>query len=277
MILLTTLLVVFGSILMALVMLRLGLSASSPILITLILVSVFFAKDGNIIPLNCVLGTGLMALTLRASRSLSLVLVLAPWMVIIWAIILSLFADAYLEKLLFQVKEFFLEFERQILANAELNDKKQAAKKLISQLPELSSTYLLGNIALVQLVLSLLSLFFARGFQSRLYNPGGWRKEFHELRFTRIGLLTLLFGIFGCTSFIDYQNWTWLFALPLVISGIAIVHSCLRIKKLSRQWLIGFYMMLVFFAPLMPILILLVMIDHWIDLRGRLKHKLNNF
>ena len=81
-----------------------------------------------------------MALTLRASRSLSLVLVLAPWMVIIWAIILSLFADAYLEKLLFQVKEF-LEFENQVLANAELNDKKQAANKLISQLPELSGTW----------------------------------------------------------------------------------------------------------------------------------------
>ena len=62
---------------------------------------------------------------------------------------LSQFAEPYLEKLLFQVKEVFSEFENQLLKNAELNNNKQATNKLISQLPELSGNYLLGNIALI--------------------------------------------------------------------------------------------------------------------------------
>ena len=277
MMLLAILSIVVCSTLMALVILRLGIYSSAPIFVTLILISVYFAKEGNIIPLSCVIGTGVLALILRVTRSLSSVLVLAPWVVIIWVLMLSQFAEPYLEKLLFHVKEVFSEFENQLLENAELNNNKQATNKLISQLPELSGNYLLGNIALIQMILSLMSLFFARGLQSRLYNPEGWRKEFHQLRFTRIGLLTLLFGILGCTSLVEFQYWTWLFALPLLVSGVAIVHSCAKIKKLNGQWLIGFYIILIIFAPLIPILILLVMIDHWIDVRGRLQQKINNF
>ena len=277
MMLLAILSIVVCSTLMALVILRLGIYSSAPIFVTLILISVYFAKEGNIIPLSCVIGTGVLALILRVTRSLSSVLVLAPWVVIIWVLMLSQFAEPYLEKLLFQVKEVFSEFENQLIKNAELNNNKQAANKFISQLPELSGNYLLGNIALIQMILSLISLFFARGLQSRLYNPDGWRKEFQELRFTRIGLLTLLFGILGCTSLVEFQYWTWLFALPLLVSGVAIVHSCAKIKKLNGQWLIGFYIILIIFAPLIPILILLVMIDHWIDVRGRLQQKINNF
>jgi len=277
MMLLAILSIVVCSTLMALVILRLGIYSSAPILITLVLISVYFAKEGNIIPLSCVVGTGVLALILRVTRNLSSVLVLAPWVVIIWVLMLSQFAEPYLEKLLFQVEEVFSEFENQLIKNAELNNNKQAANKFISQLPELSGNYLLGNIALIQMILSLISLFFARGLQSRLYNPDGWRKEFHELRFTRIGLLTLLFGILGCTSLVEFQYWTWLFALPLLVSGVAIVHSCAKIKKLNGQWLIGFYIILIIFAPLIPILILLVMIDHWIDIRGRLQRKINNF
>lgn len=277
MMLLAILSIVVCSTLMALVILRLGIYSSAPIFVTLILISVYFAKEGNIIPLSCVIGTGVLALILRVTRSLSSVLVLAPWVVIIWVLMLSQFAEPYLEKLLFQVKEVFSEFENQLLENAELNNNKQATNKLISQLPELSGNYLLGNIALIQMILSLMSLFFARSLQSRLYNPEGWRKEFHQLRFTRIGLLTLLFGILGCTSLVEFQYWTWLFALPLLVSGVAIVHSCANIKKLNGQWLIGFYIILIIFAPLIPILILLVMIDHWIDVRGRLQQKINNF
>lgn len=266
------LIILLVSALMALCILRLGLYSALPLALTLILISVYLVKDGSIIPLSCVIVTGVMAFVLRVTRNLSLVLVLTPFIVVLWMLILSLFADVYLEKIFSQAKEGFLEFESQVLENAEVNDNKEAVEKFFTQLPELSSSLMLGYIALIQMILGLSSLFFARSLQSRLYNPDGWRREFHGLRFTKAGMLILLLGILGCKYFIDYQYGIWLFALPLVIAGLAIVHSYIYVNKFSGYWLFGFYILLLAFAPLiMSILILLVIIDYWICLRRRLE------
>ena len=100
--------------------------------------------------------------------------------------------------------------------------------------------------------------------------PGGLQQEIHQLRLTKSNILVLLLAVIACSNIEGYQHWTWLFLLPFISAGIAIVHGMVAIKQLGTQWLVGFYILFISFAPTIPLLMLLVMVDNAADLRRRL-------
>ena len=122
--------------------------------------------------------------------------------------------------------------------------------------------------------MSVLSLILARYWQSALFNPGGFRAEFHALRLQPWMVLTLIIAA-GLISL-----WT-MFALepvlmPLLIAGTALIHGLVAKKELGGVWITVFYIALLLFTPyVLPLLLLMAMADAWIDFRARIRPSSN--
>lgn len=133
--------------------------------------------------------------------------------------------------------------------------------------------FLPGHLASMILLNGLLALFLGRGWQAALFNPGGFRTEFHALRLGRplAGLTLVLLAGALLSGWVPLTN----LALPLsvlyTVQGIALVHALAFARSLSLAWLLLFYLLLL---PLLSQLVLaLGLADAWIDLRARLRPK----
>ena len=124
----------------------------------------------------------------------------------------------------------------------------------------------------LQLVFSLL---MARWWQSLLYNPGGFRVEFHELRLPRV------FGVVGLPVLVlllmpGHESMTLLSSIGLLLvailflQGLAAIHGILGKSGAGMIWLIVLYLALLLRPP--PVVMVLAMVgllDIWLDFRSR--------
>ncbi|MBA59296.1 MAG: hypothetical protein CMQ40_09010 [Gammaproteobacteria bacterium] len=132
---------------------------------------------------------------------------------------------------------------------------------------------LLAGYALVLYLAMIALLSLARWCQSRLYNPSGFRNEFHSLRFPAQISLVVVLMVFVCLIFKDKLGvWIPLLGAPLLIAGLGFVHWIFAKTETSVYWLVGFYaMLLVFFQIFYPMLTSLAILDSFLNLRGRYK------
>jgi hypothetical protein len=132
--------------------------------------------------------------------------------------------------------------------------------------------FLTGLIAWAVALTAMAALILARWWQATLYNPGGFRDEFHALRLTPVLGIFLMVGVVACYALSsDYFAWGNLLGLPLLISGIAMVHHTVAFTGLGHHWLVFFYGALIFLAgPLSTVLVGLGFVDSMMDLRARL-------
>ncbi|WP_148861846.1 hypothetical protein [Marinobacter fonticola] len=126
-----------------------------------------------------------------------------------------------------------------------------------------------GTYLLIAVVVSLL----ARSWQAKLYNPGGFRTEFHALRLGRpVAVLCVAAMIIAPVLGVNPVLVSWSAGLPLLVAGLAMIHGIVGIRKMSVQWLVLFYIALVLLSPsLMLLLLLLAFVDSWLNFRGRIK------
>jgi len=135
-----------------------------------------------------------------------------------------------------------------------------------------SETFVVGLIAYVIALNGLMSLLLARWWQAVLYNPGGFQAEFHQLRLTAPQSLVCMAAALYCLAQpSDYHTWGSVFALPLVIVGVAIVHYTVKALKLGGHWLVMFYLAVLFFSPVALALTVIAFVDTWVNIRGRIK------
>lgn len=123
----------------------------------------------------------------------------------------------------------------------------------------------------------LLALLLARNWQARMYNPGGFRAEFHALRASRLlGLmavpllgLTLLQGAEAPGLVRDLG----LLLVPLFfLQGLAVAHNVVARTHMSTGWLVALYILLFVAIPHAEILVTLVGVaDVFADFRSRVK------
>ena len=66
------------------------------------------------------------------------------------------------------------------------------------------------------------------------------------------------------------SGWVLYLVLPLIISGVALVHGVVALKKIPGMWLVTFYLLLML-PYMVQFLVLLAMIDSWYDFRSRLQ------
>ena len=120
--------------------------------------------------------------------------------------------------------------------------------------------------------LAIVLLILARWMQATLFNPGGFQKEFHQLRIGQkmaLGLAGLM--LLGSYQLLIPQSWVFYLILPLLFSGIALVHAVVVNKKLSSLWLVAFYALLIVSPTVLLLIVLLALVDSWYDFRSRLQ------
>lgn len=249
-----------GAAIVALVILRQGLQRGMSVLLWVLLPAMVLTVWGDTGPLTTVLGATLLAAVLRSTQSWSLTLLTAVVSGVITGLVLQLIGQAYIAEILRFVSELITQMQSQASAGGEP-----------VTLPVPTAMQILGLLALGNAITVTLCLILARWWQALLYNPGGFREEFHSLRLPpSLTVLLLVIGVALSSLGIDYQFWALVLAVPFVFAGFALVHGLVAQKQLSGHWLVLFYMSWIILDPLKLLLLLIVVVDSWFDLRGRL-------
>jgi MFS family permease len=144
-----------------------------------------------------------------------------------------------------------------------------------AEMPEVPAGLMQGVLislfGVMHMFLAICLVMLARWWQALLFNPGGFQQEFHQFRLqpsVAVALMALfVLASFGITVL---SGWTMYFVLPLFFAGVALVHGLVGIKKLSRLWLIAFYMLMLN-PPLAQLLAVFALADSWYDFRGRIQ------
>lgn len=158
-----------------------------------------------------------------------------------------------------------------MLGSAEL----ELNSEQLSEYIEAMSRHMTGIVAAGFMLNVILCLIIGRAWQSRLYNPGGFRHEFLALRLGKV--LTLVFVVLtGVALALQSAFVAGLLVLFLVLylfQGIAVTHAWVDAKSGGTVWLVLFYALLVIVWQALVLASLLGMADAWIDVRRRWLNK----
>ena len=115
-------------------------------------------------------------------------------------------------------------------------------------------------------------MMIARWWQSLIYNPGGFQEEFHKFTIeskTTVVLVGLM--LLGMLLPKESAFWMTLPTIPLLFSGIALIHFSVKHFQLGGHWLVLSYLSPLLFGALVALLLMgLAIGDSFLDLRGRL-------
>jgi len=127
-----------------------------------------------------------------------------------------------------------------------------------------------GALSFVHMLSAFFALMFARALQAQAYNPGGFKAEFEAIRLQPMFATgCLLIALFGFMLDPWMLRFTPVAALPLMLSGIALVHGLTGMRE-SKGLLIMFYAAMIFFTPyLLLLLAVLAVVDAFVDFRTR--------
>lgn len=158
------------------------------------------------------------------------------------------------------------------LASAE-----QAAGEDISSKEVVAQVHLLASLATgfeasLIFLLAILKLVFARWWQAIAFNPGGLRKELHQIR-----LGNLCSGLFFMLAIVAYTTDSMVafeamfpLAVALIGAGLSVLHCWLKPYKYALMALFGFYTIVVIFPKALLLVILLGIIDSGFNLRKKM-------
>ena len=139
-----------------------------------------------------------------------------------------------------------------------------------------AAPYLAGVFSVSLALILSLSLMLARQWQAQLYNPGGFSREFSELRLGKPAALVLLslIGLTLLSSTPVLINVLLLGLLLFSLQGIAMMHGSIRISHLPKTWLLALYLPFLF-VPVHMILLLAAfgLVDSFADFRHYLAQK----
>lgn len=211
-----------------------------------------WAMIGDVVPLIMLVGISALALLLRETESWEFTLLAAIAIGVCVEIYLRV-QPAVLDVLMAQVEIYLQNNNPQDLQIADVRNA------------------MVTVIGAVYMFLSIILLMLARWMQAALYNPGGFKQEFHRLRVEqKVGLILIAAMLLASFGVLIPEAWVLYLVIPLLFSGIALVHAVVAIKNLSRMWLVTFYVLLM--LPItVQMLVLFALIDSWYDFRTRLQ------
>lgn len=242
-------------VIVGLVILRKGMQEAGVVLIWALLPLVAWAlyptlalgMSGNYLPVLMLLAVSGLAVILRATSSWQITLLLAVLMGLLFELYLRL-QPAIVEMLLLQL-------------NPLLEESGTGAT--------VSRDRLITLVAIVHIGMSILLLMWSRWLQAMLFNPGGFRTEFHSLRIEpRVALPLALLLLAAGFELLIPASWIYYFALPLLFAGTALVHATVALKQMSPFWLFMFYAV---FPVIVQFLVLLALVDSWYDFRKTMR------
>ena len=125
-------------------------------------------------------------------------------------------------------------------------------------------------------------LFYARSWQAKLFNPGGFKQEFMSMRFgQQVGLISIvlmlslmLSSVIGQQASLMLMNVSMVFAFLFVIAGLSVAHGLVAQYENKTFLLVGLYALLIMLSKIMaPLLMTLALSDIWVDYRTRFRKK----
>ncbi len=146
---------------------------------------------------------------------------------------------------------------------------------------ELLSGWMTGIMAAGYYLQLLMALLLARAWQAQLYNPGGFRKEFRELRSSRAlsvlaALLLALAMLQGGESPGYVRDLSLLLGSLFLLQGLAVAHGVVAAGGMHVAWLVALYVLLFVAMPHAAMLIALAgVVDGFADFRSRMEPREN--
>jgi hypothetical protein len=243
-----------------LVTLRKGAREGLLVMLWALLPALVAAYFGEIMPASALLGIAVVAWVLRLTVSWPWALCTASVLGLVLGGALLTVGRGYLE----QVEKLFAE----LVAGIGQQAAQQGGDAAVTISPP-GATDIAGMFGLILSVTLVVCLIIARWWQAALYNPGGFRAEFHALRLDRPQVLGLLLLAFGLGSLGEgYRLWAWVPLVPLLFAGIGLVHALVAAR--GRGGMLGFfYAALLVLAPLKQFVVVLAAVDGLVDIRGR--------
>ena len=238
----------------SLVVLRKGAIDGSIVLLWTLLplgVAIYFIGDPS--STTAVIGSAILAYVLRITVSWELTLVTT----LLLSVIASLVFQYTASDVLLVFVNLYMEIHKQL--SLEMNY--ESAKEQFLGLFAMGQAYTMFAIVIL-----------ARWWQSQLYNPGEFKTEFHQIRAKPVFVSGLLLLSVACIFFGDPLNrWIPLLTMPLAVSGLAMVHWIGDFRSVGGVWMLIFYLLLIFFFQYVyPVLIVLALLDGYLNLRQRL-------
>jgi len=117
------------------------------------------------------------------------------------------------------------------------------------------------------------SVFLARSWQARLFNPGGWQEEFHQMRLSpRFVMGVVLAVMFASSINIEPALVLMIATVPFIVCGLALVHGVVGKRKLGGQWIFGLYAsVFILFPTVLILLVVLALLDSLVNFRSRIQ------
>jgi hypothetical protein len=248
-----------GAAVVALVTLRKGSSEGSQVLLWALIPALVLAMWGDTGPVTTLIGVALAAMVLRNSASWSFALVAATASGLITGFLLLSLGHGYLEEIL----GLFTEVIEQINS--------QAVEQGQGPIGVPSAAVIAGLLGLSNAFTVVMCLILGRWWQSMLYNPGGFKLEFHQLRLPpMLTILLITVGLLLAAMGPDYVLWASIPAVPLAFAGLGLVHGLVAKRKQKGNVLVFFYIALFLLHPLKALLIVAAVIDSWVNFRARI-------
>ncbi len=250
-----------GAAVIGLVILRLGLRQGVNIGIWASLPGLGWAVvGGDPTALSVLVIVMAMAAVLRATQSWERSLVAGSLVTILVGTLLPMFYPALLDQLVQAGVSFYQQY------NAEV------ARELGDQLEPVIRQTMNASMAGTFLVTSVVLTMLARSWQAKLYNPGGFREEFHSFRLSApVAVACVVVMVAGAYLGLNSVLVVWAAGLPMVVAAIALVHGAVGRRGMGTQWLVMFYIALLILGPsLLLLLVALAFVDSWLDIRKRI-------
>ena len=248
-----------GSAAVGLVTLRRGASEGGFVALWALLPCLVLAGLGEVIPAAAMIGIWLVAMVLRATRSWTLTLMAASGLGLVFGLGLLGLGGGYLEAV------------RSIAENFVTEVAKRSGDPAVAAQLKAPDTLQIASIFGFMLSLTLVGCtVLARWWQAALFNPGGFREEFHAIRFAAAPAAAL--AVAGTAVYLQgpsMQVWAQIVLLPLLVAGIGLVHALADVRR--RAGMLGlFYAALLLFTPVKYVVAGLAAVDAAADIRRRL-------
>lgn len=250
------LLVFLAGAIQALVVLRKGVAEGISVFawggLTALLLWVF---QGDATTILVLVQAALFSYVLRTTVSWGALFITAVVIAVVNVFTLPLLMSGVLDLLLEMMKELFSQMEV-----TGMNDERLYKELVVS-------------MSVAQMCISIAAVFLARSWQSKLYNPGGLAKEFLQLRLALPVTLTFAVLVFLGESLGESFQFLAHIVIPIfVLVGLALVHGVFAKKNIGKVGLIAFYLVGLFILTpyIVNILIVLVIVDSFVDIRGRI-------
>ncbi|BES72611.1 hypothetical protein RE428_36290 [Marinobacter nanhaiticus D15-8W] len=251
-----------GAAVVGLVILRLGLSQGLNVGLWALLPALGWSWFGNDpTALFVLVQVVVMVAVLRATTSWEKTLLTGSGLALVTGVLLPVFFPQLLKDLVDTAVAFYQQYNPDV------------ASELGGRLESVVGRVMTASMAGTYLIIAVAVALLARNWQAKLYNPGGFRAEFHALRLSRpVAVLCVAAMFIAPVLDLNPVLVSWAAGLPLLIAGLGMIHGIVGARKMSVQWLVLFYIALVLLSPsLMLLLLILAFVDSWLDFRGRIK------